>query len=422
MGGLGLAEFLNFGEGERRKFLSRWKNDGSIVVWLSTRAEVAYSTWVHVFPVLDVGKNEDGDEIELLRYPRFVSPDAEPIHASQFFRDESDRMKLPPRLDPFLRLREWLRHECQEPSDAVIFEWTNPKDGQLIQWRRGTLARLVKRGQSNFGHSLDTKLEWLFVVISDAAPGEGPQITRETRGLGEAVRAVIKAEMESNGEAGNPLLHPYAFKWKYDKNESISKMYQAIRYNQAQLTDAVREAITTTEFPDPTRDTKPRPGDKAKIRAAMEAAARIDLPWDRLFVPQWEDEADDSFDFGANAKRTPEVSNKAPAPAPVPAPTAATGPKTRRRKKKEEPKPPPVETIPCDDCGFALSVTATKCPKCGAEYEVEGDAPDPGIAAPAPAPAPEAAPDTKCWSCGGVVSGGTCVDCGLDVTDNMPFQ
>lgn len=436
MGGLGLDAFLGHGEGGgRRKFLGKWKDDGSIVVWLSTRADIAYASWSHPFMYRDTftkkeDGQEEGEEVEILRFTRFVSPDPEPIHLSQYFRHDDGVMKLPPRLDPFLRLREWLRHECQEPDDAIVFEWENPKNGERIQWRKGHLAGTVKRGKATFGASLDTKLEYLFVVIDAEKPGEGPQITRETRSLGDAMKAVIKAEIESNGDEGNPILHPYAFKWKFNKDADPAKMYSAARFNQAKLTAAVREAITTDEFPDPSQDTKPRPGDKAKIRAAMEEAAQIDLPWDHIFVPQWKDEDPTDFNFGANAKgdaeekpaerrRTPEVETKK-------ADTSSSAGGRVRRKKKDEPPPPPKEeTIPCDDCGFEMAASATKCPKCGAEYEVEEQpdaAPSKAAAAP-PKTKPSGDADRgKCWSCGSTnIQGGNCVDCGLDITDDIPF-
>lgn len=451
--GLGLDAFLGHGEGGgKRKFLGKWKDDGQIVVFLSTRADIAYPSWVHGFQYRDTIKDKDTDEeVEILRFARFVSPDPEIVHMQQYFRDDNDRMKLPPRLDPFLKLREWLRFECSEPNDAVVFEWENPKNGERIQWRKGHLARLVDRGKANFGASLDTKLEYLFVVIDADKPGDGPQITRETRSLGDAMKAVIKAEIESNGQEGNPLMNPYAFKWKFNKNADPNKMYSAARFNAAKLTPAIREAIMATEFPDPTIDTKPRAGDKAKIRAAMEEAARIDLPWDHLFPASWKDEDEEatSFNFGANAGgdggetqerkpagRTPEVNTKA---GETSSGGDAGGGRVRRKKVEQPPSPPKEELIACDDCGHMMSPKATKCPKCGAEYEVEGDdTPAPqappkgngqassgggakasGSAKPSDGGGPVA---DKCWSCGSKnIQGGTCGDCGLDITDDIPF-
>lgn len=423
MGGLGLEQFLTHGGGSgggRRKFLHNWKKVGEIVVWLSTRASPAYVSWNHPFFFLDVVEEKDsGEEKEFLRFTRFVSPDADIVHESQYFRDDDDRLRVPPLLDPFLLLREWLRHECQEPLDAVVFEWENPKNGEVVQWRRGHLARLVDRGQSNWNHSLDTKLEYLFVVVDDSDPGEGPQIVRGTKLLGDRMKEAIKQEMESNGEKGNPIASPYAFKWVFDrKARNAMDTYKAFRFNKARLTDALHEAITSTDFPDPTVDTAPRPGDKAKIRAAMEEAARIDLPWDRIFVPQWQDEeAATDFNYGANANGAKKAPTREERTAEV---KTEEGTPRRRKKKKDEAPPPEPERIPCDDCGHMMLPTATKCPKCGAEYEVE-EAATSGPSTGGHSSEPASGGDEKCWSCGGRVQNDRCVDCGLDVTDDLPY-
>jgi hypothetical protein len=391
--GLGLDQFLNHNKdgGGRRKFLN-WKKEGKATVWLSTRAAIAYPTWNHPFNSMGTWEDKDtGEEKEALRFNRFVSPDAEIVHQSQYFRDDSDRMKVPPLLDPFLLLREWLRFECQEPLDAVVFRWVNPKNGEVTEWRRGRLARLVDKSGSDWSHTLDTKLEYLFVVCQDDDPAEGCQIVRGTKLLGDQMKKAIGQEMESNGDKGNPLVEPYAFRWIFDKNaRNPMESYRAFRYNKATLTDQIREAIMATDFPDPSVDTAPQAGDKAKIRAAMEDAAQIDLPWDLLFVDAWKDEAPEGgdgtdFNFGANApaaetsaERTPEVktaldrlvakraeSSRAVFPAQLDRSNGTGKPRTRRKKKAEAPKPPPVERIPCDDCGHMMLPTETKCGGCG---------------------------------------------------------
>ena len=428
--GLGLEDFLNHGSdsGGKRKFMKNWKKDGSIVVWVSTRAQIAYPSWNHPFQFLDTVEDEDGKEKEILRFNRFVSPDAEIVHKSQYFRDkETDRLQVPPLLDPFLLLREWLRFECEEPLDAVVFEWENPKNGERTQWRRGNLAKLVEKSRDTWNHTLDTKLEYLMVVVDDDHPEEGPQIVRNPKLLGDKMKDAIRQEIESNGDDGNPLLKPYAFKWIYDaKTKNPMESYRAFRFNKSRLTDAVREAITATEFPDPSQDTRPRAGDKAKIRAAMEDAARIDIPWDRVFSDEWKDEAPTDFNYGANAGGEKKA-EKADRPAEVRTkPEDEGAPRERRRKKKEEPAPKPEpkeETIPCDECGEPMKASATKCPKCGQEYEVEeGDEPPANAAAGGGSkPSGKAVAGDKCWSCGAKVEGDRCTGCGLDVTDDLPY-
>ncbi len=439
MGGLGLDGFMTFGDpSSGRKFLKDWKKAREIIVWLSTRADLAYPSYNHPFMTLGTREKKDregnktGKDEDYLQFMRFVSPDPAIVHDNQYFREQSDdRLQVAPAADPFLLLREWLRFEADHLSlDTVIFEWKNPNAGPkqeaVIQWNRGELARMVKRGQANFGHSLDTKLDYYFVVADDSDPAAGPQIVRGTKLLGDKMREEIKAQCKSNGrEGGDPQQNPYAFCWNYDPDAgSPMNYYKASRYNQAKLTEAVRKAIMEADFPDPTPDTKPRAGDKAKLLAAMTDAARVELPFDRFFVDAWKDEAPEGgsgtdFDFGSNKEKPAAEETKTPPRAAATTPTS--GPKARRRKKKAEPAPEPeVEMIPCEDCNTPLPVTCEKCPKCGAEYEVGDDGADDAQPAQAAA-SPQTSVGTKCWSCGSTdIQDDRCGGCGLDITDDIP--
>ncbi len=425
MGGLGLDQFLTHGDSAGRKFHANWKEKGEVTVWLSTRAEMAYAAWSHPFVMHDTYTNKEDEEVAVLRFPRFVSPDPEVVHMSQHFRekDDGDVLQIPPVKDPFLILREYLRFECEDmPLNQVIFRWENPMEKareKVIEWNKGEISRLVKRGQSNYGHSLDTKLDYMFVIVDDNKPDDGLQISRVTKMLGDKMKTVIGEEMESNGEKGNPLLSPYAFRWKYDENANMADMYRAFRFNQAKLTDKIREAIESKEYPDPSPDTVPKAGDKSKIRAAMEDAAQVDLPWERLFVDEWDDDEGSSKSEPKKESRTPEVNTK----------TKDEGKPQRRRKKVKEPEPEPeVERIKCDDCDNMLLPTDAKCSKCGAEYEVDEDV------APAPAKAKKSAKletkqaetsnssGAKCFSCGDTdIKDNRCNNCGIDQGDDVPF-
>lgn len=435
MAGLGLGDFLKHNEdsgGGRRKFFN-WKKEGAATVWLSTRAAIAYPSWNHPFMSVATWEDkESGEEREALRFNRFASPDAEIVHKSQHFREDDDRLQIKPLLDPFLLLREWLRLEADHiPNDTVIFRWVDPKNGEVTEWRKGRLARLVEKTGSDWNHSLDTKLEYLFVVVDNDNPAEGPQIVRAPKSLGDKMKEAIGQEMASNGpEQGNPLVTPYAFRWIFDKNaKSPMNYYRAFRYNKAEMTPAIREAIMNPDFPDPTIDTAPRPGDKMKIRAAMEDAAQVDLPWERFFVDAWHNEeegqsagatstgtsgAATDFNYGANVEKPAASASEEPKP------------RTRRRKKKEEPAPPPEpERIPCDDCGHMMLPTESVCKGCGAEYEVEAGEETAADHVPPPSETTTtpAAPlsDAKCWSCGSEVVDDRCTECGLDVSDDLPY-
>lgn len=101
-------------------------------------------------------------------------------------------------------------------------------------------------------------------------------------------------------------------------------------------------------------------GNVKTLRAEMEKHALVALPWDDIFGPAEAicDEA--GFPQLEDDPEAPEVDR----PAPV-----VEG----------------VETLPCDTCKKEISATATTCPHCGTEYEVEQTPdvqgqPEPGFA------------------------------------------
>jgi hypothetical protein len=439
MSGLGLSGFLTHNQDTARKFLHDWqRTTGETVVWLYTQSNVAWVSWNHPFIEYGTFKDDNGEEHDCLKYPRFVSPDPEIVHENQYFNDsKTQRMQVPPMKDPFLLLREWLKHHCDYPLETVIFRWENPRpkpgDMPIVEWTRGHLSRLVKRGKSTYNHSLDTKLNYHFVVVDNERPVDGLQMVRVTKLLGSCMQKEIKQQIDSRGDFGNPLIHPYAFKWKYNEgSKSPMDSYSAYRFDGVELTDEIKEIITSEILPkscDPSPDCRPRSGDKMRIRAAMEAAAQVDLPWDLFFVPQWVDDDPGSFNYGNNKAQeslneervsTPSISSQTSS-------EHVSTPKARRRKKVVESAPKPeveiemVPSLPCDDCGKSIPINATRC-ECGAEYEVDNDLEENSvITTKAELEVESESSEEVCFSCRGKIVDDKCSECGLESADEIPF-
>lgn len=494
--GLDVSSFLRHGSGSGRQYLDRWKDSfgprkgGEIVVVFHTRADIEVS-YSHGFYLNDVMEDrETGRPKKVLRFTRFNSPDPETVLESQYFRFREKepmpgRLKILPVRDRFLILREYLRFSGI-PNDALIFEWHDPEHpaDPPTRWFAGELSGRVKRGKENYGHSLDAKQEYIFVVVEHARPEAGAQITRESKLLGDKVKAEIKKQMESKGEEeGNPWRTPYAFKWTCDPNASSPmNMYDAYRFERAVITDEVWAAITSEEVPDTSALVTPMDGDDDKIRVAMESAAQIDLPFDAIFSddpnvtaslcysttstrvpvptgpktqaaparPPTRQAAPPSRTVqapqGGAPVRTPAPTGaQRPAAAParqVPprtAPAAAPPPATRTRTRAAAqpppppPPPPPEDVLPCEGpengqgCGFLLPMSVSECPQCGTIYQVDGDAPagqPPAAAAPA-ADAPAGAERDPCFACGApgtsIEADNRCAACGVDQADTIPF-
>jgi hypothetical protein len=458
-----------FGGGQ---WLKNWKDDKEKTVWLHT-AVTPLSYYAHQFNMIDVQEDKDnrgGPPKRFMRFLRFVSPDPETITGQQHFRDKSSGiLRVLPDRDPFLLLREWLRRADHIGLEDSIFMWKNPKDSSVESWSRGELSGLTKRGRQNFGHSLDAKQEYIFVVVDHEDIGSGVMLTRESGLLGRKMGEVIAQQLKMLGEeAGDPLLRPYPFRWEYDKRAaSPMNAYSVYKAEGLECTDEIFALITSEEYPDPVRHTVPQDGDMEKIRAAFEAAAQVELPLDEIFSE--DQNVRMALCTGERPKIRPAASpgqaqrstvatpttravqrpsngtapvvakpnGNAPAAGPATravqrpgtsAPQAASAPAgSQTRRKRVDPPAPPlqpeVEMIPCDDCKTPMAVTATECPKCGAKYEVDAE-PEPQAVAPqASVPAAPAASvtDDVCFSCSGPVEAGTCTTCGLEQGDEIPF-
>ncbi len=469
--GLGISGFLSGdGEGKRTGFggggqwLPAWHKDKkSIIVWPHFTAKPAIF-YNHTIPVLGekdeyVDDRKTGNKITLLQFPRFVSPDHPDIHANQFKRDRDSGMMVDaPVYDQFLLAREFIRSLIQKKvitPDTVVFAWDDPKNRRRIEWRAGELTGIVKRGQTNWNHSIDSNYQCIFTVVDNSNIEGGAKLTREGRAMTEAVRALIVNEIKGKGdERGNPQKTPYAMRWEYDASAQGADKYTAFRYERddAPYTEAVRDAICDPEMQFAVEPhTKPDPNDATKIHGAFMAAAQIELPLDIICSGDR-----DAYRQLMNLHTGNAVSSSAPAVAPAAAPRtapAAAAPRSAPPVQGGAPAPaatapapaaapattgrrlasPPVEMVPCEVCNHSMPITLAVCPKCGAKYDVEPET-TPAAAAPAQAAPAAAAPVTQaaapvaaapggsapCWACGSTDVGTNdagavvCFECGVE--------
>lgn len=486
MGGLNISGFLKHGGsdggGNRGQWLRQWhkNNVGEITVWLHVRAPIVPS-FSHQFMLEDTYEDkETKKKVPTLRFLRFVSPDPEIIARNQYFRHPDGTMKNPPDCDPFLLLREWLRNAEHLPLEEPIFKWNDPKNRKVIVWDRGQLSGLVKRG-GNWNHTLDTKLEYVYVVVDNDNIADGPVLDREGKALSQRTVEVIEQQQSMFGtDEGDPAQFPYAFRWTATDAPSPMNIYKAFKAENAEHTDEVWEQISREEYPDPTPYGSPVDGDMAKIRDAFAAAAQTELPLDEIFsddsavrlaLTRVAQRAPARASRAAQARTAAPETSKPPLPKPGAKPGTAgakaapsngaqaktTGPQPRRKKVETPAEPPPEEeTIPCDDCQHPMLPTDTKCTNCGTEYEPMADEAQPAKPATAPKPAqakpnagtkpattakpkpgavakPKAAAaqqelpvegeaQTNCWSCQTELNGADrCPECGLEQGDDIPF-
>jgi rubrerythrin len=160
--------------------------------------------------------------------------------------------------------------------------------------------------------------------------------------------------MKSKGrEEGSPQMNPYAIEWEYDKTKDFSKKYDATLMEDVKLTPAIRKLITG-DPPDLTQITKPF--NSKAMRASLERACLLPpgvVPWDELF-PE-DGDAPNEAHRAAKQKSPPE-----------------SGIATASQSNDDA-----EETFACDECEKPMGAADSKCPHCGATYDVEGSKPVP---------------------------------------------
>lgn len=356
--GIGLDDFLSYGErkssggGGGGNFLDKWrdmdKKEGEVDVWLHTKARI-HPSFTHPFIYEDV-EEKGGESKKVLRFPRFISPDPKDVHQEQHFRDKSTgRLKRYPNRDPFLLLREWIRYHVLAGNiakDTPVFEWVDYREQNTpIIWHAGHLSRTEERGKLTFGHSLDTKEEFLFTVVKNPYDKNGnpldnavvkPVLARESKSLGDKVSAAIKKQKESLGDHdGNPMVTPYLFRWKYKgKEANFNNQYDAfpvMKYgNGADLIadDEVWNAITEMEPPDALPFVEFKEEHLVKMRTAMQEAMQIALPLDLIFSPNVKDRMAVLDGAGLQGGTIRRATTQAQGGAQPPARTGAARPST----------------------------------------------------------------------------------------------
>lgn len=387
-----LDDFLSHKSGRGRKVLT-WKKrrPPAITTWLHTRALLA-TVWRHPWVRL-VERDVDGELVREYWGEEFVCHESEEVLRRQY-RVRDGRREVPPVKCPFCKLLAYLREQIEDGHlklhekvfvfDAGDEERVYTAGGLCNAFRRDMSAdekaALKKAGvrlNEAWKQNAMAKCSYIFTIADHDDLAAGPQVCVETTALGDAVKEVVRQKMAGceNERDGNPLINPYAIRWEYHEDEpEFGKKYRAYEYGKAKYTSEVEAVIRDADPPDISALTQP--GDVERLRASMESAARIALPFDDFFG---ESSGGSRAGRGgdAGARKSASRGGSAPEPARAVRGDAARGEVSDRAARGAARARPAVKMIPCDECGAPMPETATECPACGARYELdeEGDVP-----------------------------------------------
>jgi len=379
----------------------------------------------------------DGEKTTEVWGGTFNCWEPEDVLKRQYKRNDDGSRQAPPTICPHCMLLEYLRGMVR----AEKISWTEPVfrfaggdegaaqtltvaglyngfSGDLSRQEVAELRRAGIRRDEAWKENTMAKCSYVFSIVDHLEPEKGVQIAIETTALGDAVKRVIRDQIDALGAAeGHPLKNPYAIRWQYKPKEvEFSKKYHALAMPRLELSPEIRDLIFDAPAPDLTSIVGR--GNVASLRAVMEAHALIDLPFDRLFAAAEQQEQAPAPRAHDTGHQTRPAGPKPPARASAPAhdedahgaPHVPANEMTRRpppdapapaRRQAKPPAPAgPVEpvrapgtvTIPCDACNAPMAEDEDTCWKCGAKYEL--DAPPPAAK---PAPKPPAKKGDKEW-------------------------
>jgi hypothetical protein len=383
--GMTMDEFLNHStRGGRGQVLKSWKDKGKILVWLSRKSRI-HCLWRHQFMRVADLKDKPA-EIWGDKFGCFETD--EDVLRNQNFRDKDTKQRKHPPSCGYCRFLEDLYQEIvggKMSWTEPVFRFRTP-DGRTerIMYAGGLLGFFgsPKLTDDEKGELRDKgifvkeawkqvskpKAEYVFSVVDDSDVKSGVQIAVETSGLGDKMRRVLRDQLKSRREKGDPYQNPYPFLWEYDdKAESFNEAYGVIPMVEEKLTPEIAKLI---DGPPPNLDHIVGGKSRTAVRAMLEEHCCLSgIDW-TSYLP------DEAAERDSKDKDAPEVGHLAEdeqddSPEEAAAPEAP-------------PASEPDDMVACDGCETPMPATAPKCLACGKVYEVEQAAP----AIPPPPPPP----------------------------------
>lgn len=402
-----IDEFLEHETGStgRGKYLSGWKKNGEVDVWLSMTAPIL-GLWQHGCPKIVERKDDDGDKVlKLIPNLSFACIESEGVLRDKKRGDDGTRL-TPIERCPVCKFLEWLRGEVEAERVSKydeVLKWVLKRDQKVFHagglvglfsgWRLtdDDYAEMKSNGinpREVWAESMMSKLSYVMAVVDNDNVEDGVQTMIETGMLGDKLKITIRKEIQryggkGKGEAkGHPHHIPYLVKFIYNENaKKIQDKYDAVRIEADEVPEAVLRLI---KQPKPDWDRIRGAGMRwSELRQNLEEHCLLEgVPWDSF---GWPEDEDTDFPHGANAKEEAPKTSRKDEPRP--------GGGSRHAVPGERPKaavaPPPKapepeaadDLVECDTeaggCGKGIPATAAKCQYCGKVWEVDAEPPPP---------------------------------------------
>lgn len=378
------------GGGRRGNYLKSWSKNisekparGEIRVWLHPRGKLL-KRWSHTFYRLNTFK-----EKTTVRMTRFNSMESTEVCRAQYFLDNAGNRETPPQICPFALTLEWVRQQVRsgkigwmdkifaigadvegvdQKTVEVVYAggWIGLFDSKEVKESKDKLKELSKAGirvDNAYRQKGFAQMQWVLSVVDDDKSEDGAKIATESKTLGDKfgeaidkhrkalenpswspIDAVTKTKQRIEGE-------PVLFLLEHDSSKPRGMTNSVTVLPKAEPSD---EVLAAFEQDPPDTSEVLAQSNVAQLRAWFEEywCHKIVPPWNELFAKAMERVK------GTPAAELPEEFN----------PDNMGGGSTSTTAAEDDDK-----FVACDRCDKAMPADATKCPNCGAEYEVDKD-------------------------------------------------
>lgn len=245
-------------QGFRTAQLSSWKDDpGSVIVWLHTESGITPRLF-HLVPY--VGKDDKGNDA--IKYLPFVCHEL----VEDYFN------KVDAKSCPIDRFILWLNEKmtkikCDKcngkgkignkdcPNCGGTGATQEIKDNQVV-WSASIGNPKVDRvataidfvGDGDWRSSFKPRVQYVFVVVNAESPGDGLLVAVESSVIGDGIHKTVNSQIEKFDNNGDPALHPYPFKFAYNKKaKKPADFYTVDEWGSTgkfPLTDEIQELLS----------------------------------------------------------------------------------------------------------------------------------------------------------------------------------
>jgi DNA-directed RNA polymerase subunit RPC12/RpoP len=380
-----LDSALNDRGGKPSIFIEPWRKKGSVAIWLHPKTKYARVGRHKWFRIVQYTKR-NGDDVSYIRFEMFNSHEPADFVSFSKERDENTLKRLHrAQLCPMSKMIEWVDDAVLDgrlAPETVVFRFDDGDPEHLVELHAAGLTGLIglekfperlkkqcKKAKvlqkEPWNENLNLKMSHVFQVVDDGDPSEVKWAV-EPPDLFFALKDAIKTEKERTGDDdGDPTKNPYALLWKFDKDKAAKnygKGNVVIPQPKRKLTGKIRRLLNGPKRTD--QKDVIGPGNLLELRASMENAAQIDMPFDEFFAaakkaglmngsaksqpaktaPRRDDDGDDEPNSDPKPKTSPKAVSEA-------APTVGT----------------------CDICHGEVGDDDVECATCGATFDPDNE-------------------------------------------------